>query len=183
MSVAVRSYKGISPKFDNSVYIDAASVLVGDIVLDTDASIWPLVAARGDVNHIRIGKRTNVQDGSILHVTHKSASKPEGNTLLIGHDVTIGHKVMLHGCTIGNRILVGMGAIILDGAILEDDVILAAGSLVPPGKVLKSGYLYVGSPAKQTRSLSDAELKFLLESAQNYVYLKNEYIAETSGKS
>ncbi|GGN02193.1 MULTISPECIES: gamma carbonic anhydrase family protein [Shewanella] len=178
MSGPLRTYQGIHPQLGDNVYVDPASVLVGDIALDTDASIWPMVAARGDVNHIRIGKRSNVQDGSILHVTRKSASRPEGHPLIIGDDVTIGHKAMLHGCKVGNRVLVGMGAIILDGAILEDDVILGAGSLVPPGKVLQSGYLYVGSPAKQARPLTEAELKFLPESADNYVRLKNEYLAE-----
>ncbi len=180
MSQSLRSYKGITPTLKNNVYIDEACVLVGDITLNDDASIWPLVAARGDVNRIVIGKRTNVQDGTILHVTRKSPSKPDGNPLLIGDDVTIGHKAMLHGCIVGNRILVGMGAIILDGAILEDDVILGAGSLVPPGKVLKSGFLYVGSPAKKVRPLTDAELNFLPESADNYVRLKNEYLEEVA---
>ncbi|MFV7785703.1 gamma carbonic anhydrase family protein [Shewanella marisflavi] len=178
MTKSIRAYKGVSPKFDASVYIDEACVLVGDITLDTDASIWPLVAARGDVNHIKIGKRSNVQDGTVLHVTRKSATRPEGHPLLIGDDVTIGHKAMLHGCRVGNRILIGMGAIILDGAIIEDDVILGAGSLVPPSKTLESGHLYVGSPAKKVRALTEAEIKFLPESADNYVRLKNEYIEE-----
>lgn len=175
---SLRSYKGIVPQLKNNVYVDEACVLVGDITLDDDSSVWPLVAARGDVNHISIGKRTNIQDGSVLHVTRKSASLPEGQPLIIGDDVTIGHKAMLHGCKVGNRILVGMGAIILDGAILEDDVILGAGSLVPPNKTLKSGFLYVGSPAKQARPLTEAELAFLPQSADNYVRLKNEYLAE-----
>ncbi|MGI2067816.1 gamma carbonic anhydrase family protein [Shewanella sp. MF08487] len=178
MSGPLRTYQGNYPQLGNNVYVDEASVLVGDIALDTDASIWPMVAARGDVNHIRIGKRSNVQDGSLLHVTRKSTSRPDGHPLIIGDDVTIGHKAMLHGCKIGNRVLVGMGAIILDGAILEDDVILGAGSLVPPGKVLESGYLYVGSPAKQSRPLTAAEIAFLPESADNYVRLKNEYMLE-----
>lgn len=177
---SLRSYKGIVPQLKNNVYVDEASVLVGDITLDDDSSVWPLVAARGDVNHIYIGKRTNIQDGSVLHVTRKSASLPEGQPLIIGDDVTIGHKAMLHGCKVGNRILVGMGAIILDGAILEDDVILGAGSLVPPNKTLKSGFLYVGSPAKQARPLTEAELAFLPQSADNYVRLKNEYLAESN---
>ncbi|MCL1051003.1 gamma carbonic anhydrase family protein [Shewanella abyssi] len=175
---SLRSYKGIVPQLKNDVYIDEACVLVGDITLDDDSSVWPLVAARGDVNHIYIGKRTNIQDGSVLHVTRKSPSLPEGQPLIIGDDVTVGHKAMLHGCKVGNRILVGMGAIILDGAVLEDDVILGAGSLVPPNKVLKSGYLYVGSPAKQARPLTEAELAFLPQSADNYVRLKNEYLQE-----
>lgn len=175
---SLRSYKMIVPQLKSNVYVDEACVLVGDITLDDDSSVWPLVAARGDVNHIYIGKRTNIQDGSVLHVTRKSASLPEGQPLIIGDDVTIGHKAMLHGCKVGNRILVGMGAIILDGAILEDDVILGAGSLVPPNKTLKSGFLYVGSPAKQARPLTEAELAFLPQSADNYVRLKNEYLAE-----
>ncbi|MBW8186689.1 gamma carbonic anhydrase family protein [Shewanella nanhaiensis] len=179
MSSSLRSYKGVTPTLHQDVYIDEACVLVGDIDLDDDSSIWPLVAARGDVNHMKIGKRTNVQDGTILHVTRKSASNPNGHPLLIGDDVTVGHKAMLHGCTLGNRILIGMGAIILDGATVEDDVILGAGSLVPPNKVLKSGFLYVGSPAKQIRPLTEAELKFLPESAENYVRLKNEYLQES----
>ncbi|ABZ74613.1 carbonic anhydrase, family 3 [Shewanella halifaxensis HAW-EB4] len=175
---SLRPYKGIVPTLKSNVYVDEACVLVGDITLDDDASVWPLVAARGDVNHIYIGKRSNIQDGTVLHVTRKSPSLPDGHPLIIGDDVTIGHKAMLHGCRVGNRILVGMGAIILDGAILEDDVILGAGSLVPPGKVLKSGFLYVGSPAKQARPLTDAELAFLPQSADNYVRLKNEYLQE-----
>ncbi|MCG9731968.1 gamma carbonic anhydrase family protein [Shewanella sp. Isolate13] len=175
---SLRSYKGIVPELKSNVYIDQDCVLVGDITLDDDSSVWPLVAARGDVNSIYIGKRSNIQDGTVLHVTRKSAALPEGHPLIIGDDVTVGHKAMLHGCKVGNRILVGMGAIILDGAILEDDVILGAGSLVPPGKVLKSGYLYVGSPAKQARPLTETEIAFLPQSADNYVRLKNEYLQE-----
>lgn len=178
MAVNIRQYKHTQPQFDESVYIDDSAVLVGAITLDTDASIWPLVAARGDVNFIKIGKRTNVQDGSVLHVTRTSEQLPQGSPLIIGDDVTVGHKAMLHGCTVGNRVLVGMGAIILDGVIVEDDVIIGAGSLVPPNKRLASGYLYVGSPVKQARQLTESELAFLPQSAANYVRLKDEYLAE-----
>jgi carbonic anhydrase/acetyltransferase-like protein (isoleucine patch superfamily) len=178
MSTHLRTYQGITPTLAIGTYVDTAAILVGDIHLDTDASVWPLVAARGDVNHIRIGKRSNVQDGCILHVTRKSAVKPDGHPLIIGDDVTVGHKAMLHGCHLGNRILIGMGAIVLDGAVIEDDVILAAGALVPPNKVLQSGFLYVGSPCKPARPLTDAEISFLPESAANYVRLKNEYLAD-----
>ncbi len=177
---SIRSYKGVLPKLSERVYIDSSSVLVGDITIESDASIWPLVAARGDVNHIRIGSRTNIQDGSVLHVTHKNRENPDGYPLLIGNDVTIGHKVMLHGCTIHDRVLVGMGSIILDGATIESEVMIGAGSLVPPGKTLVSGYLYVGSPVKQARKLTEAERQFLLQSASNYVQTKNEYLAEPS---
>lgn len=176
--MTLRTYKGIAPKLAAGVYIDASSVLVGDIELAADVSIWPLVAARGDVNYIRIGARTNVQDGSVLHLSRPSRGKPDGSPLIIGEDVTVGHKVMLHGCTLGNRILIGMGAIVMDDVIVEDDVIIGAGSLVPPGKRLASGYLYVGSPVKQARALTEAELAFLKESALNYVQLKDEYLAE-----
>lgn len=176
--MTIRSYKGITPTYDNSVYIDESSVLVGDITLGKDSSVWPLVAARGDVNHIRIGERTNIQDGSVLHLTRASKSNPDGYPLIIGDDVTVGHKVMLHGCQLGNRILVGMGAIVMDNAIVEDNVIIGGGSLVPPNKRLESGYLYVGSPVKQARPLTEQERAFLKISADNYVQLKDEYLAE-----
>ncbi|MBY6199450.1 gamma carbonic anhydrase family protein [Vibrio hangzhouensis] len=175
---SIRSYKGISPQLDDSVYIDETSVIVGDVRLGKDASVWPLVAARGDVNHIIIGERTNIQDNSVLHVTHKNAENPEGYPLIIGNDVTIGHKVMLHGCTIKDRVLVGMGSIVLDGAIIESDVMIGAGSLVPPNKILESGYLYVGSPVKQARPLTDKERAFLVRSANNYVQNKNDYMVD-----
>ncbi|MGI2261292.1 gamma carbonic anhydrase family protein [Shewanella sp. GXUN23E] len=180
MSSSIRSYKGKHPTLGQKVYVDESAVLVGDIELAEDASIWPLVAGRGDVNFIKIGKRSNVQDGSVLHVTRTSANNPAGYPLIIGDDVTVGHKAMLHGCTIGNRVLVGMGAIVLDGAIIEDDVMIGGGTLVPPNKVLQSGFLYVGSPAKQARALTEAEKTFLKQSADNYVRLKNEYIEEIS---
>jgi len=176
--MAIRSYRGIKPTLAQGVYVDDSAVLVGDIQLATDVSIWPLVAARGDVNIIRIGARTNIQDGTILHVSRPSTKNAAGSPLLIGEDVTVGHKCMLHGCILGNRILVGMGAIVMDDAVVEDDVIIGAGSLVPPGKTLASGYLYVGSPVKQARPLTDAERTFLTLSAENYVLLKDEYLAE-----
>ncbi|SKA65139.1 gamma carbonic anhydrase family protein [Enterovibrio nigricans] len=180
MSSVLRSYKGTYPNVGERVYIDPTSVLVGDITLGNDVGIWPLVAARGDVNHIQIGDRSNIQDGSVLHVTHKNKENPEGYPLIIGEDVTVGHKVMLHGCTIGNKVLVGMGAIVLDGAIIEDEVMVGAGSLVPPGKRLASGFLYVGSPVKQARPLKEEERAFLQKSSDNYVVTKNEYLAEAN---
>ena len=181
MSTAnLRTYNGISPIIGRANYIDSSSVLVGDITLGADVSIWPLVAARGDVNLITIGARTNVQDGSVLHVTRKSENNPNGNPLIIGEDVTIGHKCMLHGCTLGDRILVGMGAIIMDGAVVQDDVFIGAGSLVPPNKTLLSGYLYMGNPIKQARKLKESEADFLKKSAENYVELKNNYLNQKS---
>ncbi|MBL1377045.1 gamma carbonic anhydrase family protein [Zobellella iuensis] len=175
---SVNSYNGITPKLGKGVFVEKSAVLYGAIELGDDASIWPLVAARGDVNYIRIGARTNIQDGTVLHVTRKSTARPDGLPLIIGEDVTIGHKAMLHACTIGNRVLVGMGCIILDGALVGDDVIIGAGSLVPPGRRLESGFLYVGSPVKQVRPLTEAEKAFLPESADNYVRLKNEYLQQ-----
>lgn len=175
----LRPFKGISPALGANIYIDKSAVIVGDITLADDVSIWPLVAARGDVNLITIGARTNIQDGSVLHVTRKSEHNPNGNPLIIGADVTVGHKCMLHGCTLGDRILVGMGAIIMDGAIIENDVFISAGALVPPNKTLTSGYLYVGNPVKQVRPLKDSEAAFLKQSAINYVELKNDYLNES----
>lgn len=172
----IGKYKNISPQIDSTVYIAESSVLIGEIKIGENSSVWPLVAARGDVNYITIGKRTNIQDGSVLHVTRKSNSNAHGFPLIIGDDVTIGHKCMLHGCTIGNSILVGMGAIIMDGAVVQDNVFVAAGALVPPNKILESGYLYVGNPAQKKRPLNDKELAFLKQSAINYVELKNEYL-------
>lgn len=178
--MSIRSYKTIHPSLGNHCYIDDSSVIVGDIKCADDVSIWPLVAARGDVNHIRIGARTNIQDGSVLHVTRKSHANPDGFPLIIGADVTVGHKCMLHGCTLGDRILVGMGAIIMDGAVVEDDVFIGAGTLVPPNKTLKSGFLYKGNPAQQARPLNQNEIDFIKQSAINYVQLKDEYIEATN---
>ncbi|RUO58961.1 gamma carbonic anhydrase family protein [Pseudidiomarina insulisalsae] len=171
----IRSYRGIAPTFGEQVYVDPSAVLVGDITLGDHSSIWPLVSARGDVNFIKIGARTNIQDNCVLHVSRKSSGHPEGHPLIIGDDVTVGHHVMLHGCTVGSRILIGMSAIIMDGVTVEDDVIIGAGTLVPPGKTLRSGYLYVGSPAKEARPLTEEERAFLPASAENYVRLKDDY--------
>lgn len=175
---SLMSYKGIYPSIGNNVYIAPTSILVGEIEIGDDSSIWPLVAARGDVNYIKIGRRTNIQDSSVLHVTHKNTDNPDGHPLIIGNDVTIGHKVMLHGCTIKDKVLVGMGSIVLDGAIIENEVLVGAGSLVPPNKVLQSGFLYIGSPVKQVRLLTDKELAYFTRSANNYVNTKNDYLAE-----
>ncbi|WP_029988365.1 MULTISPECIES: gamma carbonic anhydrase family protein [unclassified Serratia (in: enterobacteria)] len=178
MSNSVRPYLHYSPQIGLRVMIDPSSVVIGNVDLADDVSIWPLVSIRGDVNAVKIGARSNIQDGSVLHVTHKSDYNPAGYPLLIGEDVTVGHKAMLHGCTIGNRVLVGMGSILLDGAVIEDDVMIGAGSLVAPGKRLESGYLYVGSPARQVRALTPAELEGLRYSANNYVRWKDEYLGE-----
>jgi carbonic anhydrase/acetyltransferase-like protein (isoleucine patch superfamily) len=134
---------------------------------------------RGDVQIIRIGARTNVQDGTVLHVTHDGPYNPGGHPLHIGDDVTIGHRALLHGCTVGNRVLVGMGAIIMDNVIVEDDVMIAAGALVTPGKHLQSGRLYAGSPAREVRALTEEEITFLPYSAQGYINLKQRYLDDS----
>ena len=178
MPINLRRYKELSPKAGQNVMIDPGSVVIGDVRMADDVSIWPLAVIRGDVNYVEIGARTNIQDGSVLHVTHKSSYNPQGNPLIVGDDVTVGHKVMLHGCTIGNRVLVGMGSILLDGVAVEDDVIIGAGSLVPQNKRLESGYLYFGNPVKQIRPLTEAEIAGLLYSANNYVKWKDDYLAQ-----
>jgi len=180
MSAVLRSFQKILPKIGQRVMLDPSSVVIGEVSLADDVSIWPLVAIRGDVNYVAIGARTNIQDGCVLHVTHKSSYNPDGNPLIVGEDVTVGHKAMLHGCTIGNRVLVGMGAILLDGVVVEDDVMIGAGSLVPQNKRLESGFLYLGSPVKQIRPLKEAELEGLKYSANNYVRWKDEYLAQDS---
>lgn len=180
MSTVLRPYKDLFPTIGQRVMVDPTSVVVGDVRMAEDVGIWPLVVIRGDVNYVEIGARTNIQDGSVLHVTHKSSYNPEGNPLLIGEDVTVGHKVMLHGCTIGHRVLVGMGSIVLDGAVIEDEVMIGAGSLVPQNKRLQSGYLYLGSPVKQIRPLTKAEIEGLRYSANNYVKWKDEYLTQES---
>ncbi|OSI35991.1 gamma carbonic anhydrase family protein [Neisseria dumasiana] len=165
----IRPYLEHVPHIDESCYIDPVSAVIGEVSLAQDVSVWPFAVLRGDVNSITIGARSNVQDLSMLHVSHKTAAKPDGSPLVIGEDVTIGHKVMLHGCTIGNRVLVGMNTVILDDVVIEDDVMIGAGSLVPPRKRLESGFLYVGSPVKQVRPLTDDEKAFLVYSAQHYM--------------
>jgi len=176
----VKSFDSKTPQTESSTFIHQTAVVIGDVELGADVSIWPLAVIRGDIHSIKIGARSNIQDGSVLHVTHASDFNPGGYPLSIGTDVTVGHHVTLHGCNIGNHCLIGMGAIVMDGAIVNDNVMIAAGSLVPPGKELESGYLYVGSPVKKVRKINDKEAKFLAYSPQNYVRLKNKYLAETT---
>lgn len=176
--MSIRTYQNHTPKLGERAFVDPSAVLIGDIEIGEDSSVWPLTVIRGDMHRIRIGKRSSIQDGSVLHITHAGPFNPDGFPLTIGDEVTVGHKVILHGCTLGSRILVGMGSIVMDGAVVEDEVIIGAGSLVPPGKTLQSGYLYVGSPAKQARPLTDKERSFFSYTAGNYVKLKNQHMAE-----
>jgi carbonic anhydrase/acetyltransferase-like protein (isoleucine patch superfamily) len=172
----LRPFNNILPTVGARVLIDPSSVVLGDVVLGDDVSIWPQVAVRGDVHRIRVGGRTSIQDGCVLHVTHAGPFNKDGWPLAVGSDVTVGHNATLHGCTIGDRVLVGMGAIVMDGAVVEDDVVIAAGALVTPGKRLRSGYLYAGSPAREGRPLSEKEMDYFVYSANNYVKLKDEHI-------
>ncbi|WP_159567625.1 gamma carbonic anhydrase family protein [Budvicia diplopodorum] len=172
----LRTYLHHSPKVGNRVMIDPSGIIIGQVELSDDVSVWPLTAIRGDVNYIRIGTRSNIQDGCILHVARKTAENPNGFPLIVREDVTIGHGVILHGCVIGNRSLIGMGSRVLDGAVIGDDVMLGAGSLVAPGKHLESGYLYLGNPARRIRPLTPEEIASLLTSARNYVILKDDYL-------
>lgn len=171
-----RPYKNHHPSLGENVFIDESAVVIGNVNAGDDVSFWPYSVTRGDTHFIRIGARTSVQDNAVLHCTHASDYNPDGWPLIIGEDVTIGHGACLHGCTIGDRVMVGIGTTVLDGAIIPDDVVLGAGSLVPPRKKLESGYLYVGSPCKKARALTDKELRFFKYSAQNYVKLKNDYL-------
>ena len=176
--INLRSFQDKAPVIGQQVLIDPSAVVLGDVTLGDDASVWPQVAIRGDVHHISVGARTSVQDGCVLHVTHAGPYNPDGWPLLIGSDVTIGHNATLHGCTVGDRVLVGMGAIVMDGAVVEEDVVIAAGALVTPGKHLRSGYLYAGSPAREMRKLSAQEMTYFTYIAGNYVKLKDQHIAE-----
>lgn len=176
--MGIRSYRGKKPGLGERVFVDPTAVVLGDVALADDVSVWPMAVIRGDMHHIRIGRGSSVQDGAVLHITHASDFNPGGYPLVIGEEVTIGHKAILHGCTLGNRILVGMGAIVMDGVTVEDEVIIAAGALVPPGKTLASGYVYAGNPARQLRALSDKERRFFSYSAANYVRLKDQHLAE-----
>lgn len=171
------SYQGIAPQLGTGVYIHPTAQVIGNVVLDDDVSVWPGTVIRGDVNHIRIGAGSNIQDGSVLHVSHKSSWDPDGSPLVIGNNVTVGHKVILHGCTIADECLIGMGAIVMDKVIVEPRVLVGAGSLVPEGRILESGHLYLGSPARKVRPLTERELGHFLYSAQHYIRLKNNYMA------
>lgn len=158
-----------SPKFDESVFIAPSADIIGDVSIGRESSVWFNVTIRGDVNRISIGDRTNVQDNVCIHVMNQTGPTE------IGNNVTIGHSAVVHGCTVRDRVLIGMNAVILDEAVIETDVMIAAGTLVPPGKTLESGYLYMGSPARKARKLTDAEIKFIEKSAQNYIKYARAY--------
>lgn len=176
MSHAIRPFRGVLPRLGARVYVDPASTVIGDVELGDDVSIWPGAVARGDVHHIRIGARSNLQDGAVIHVTHDGPYTPGGFPTLIGEDVTIGHGAIIHACTIEDACLIGMHATVLDGAVVKKHAFVAAGALVPPGKVVGERELWVGNPAKMVRVLSDKQVEQLYYSAANYVRLKDEYL-------
>jgi len=170
----IRTYQGIFPQVSESAWVDQSAVVIGKCALAEGVSIWPNATLRGDVNNITVGARSNIQDGAVLHTTHNS-DLTKGSQCIVGEDVTVGHNVVLHGCTIENECLIGMGAVVLDHAVVQSQVLVGANSLVPSGKVLESGYLYLGSPVKQIRPLTEKERRFFKYSASHYVKLKNEY--------
>jgi carbonic anhydrase/acetyltransferase-like protein (isoleucine patch superfamily) len=171
----IHPYRGTLPTLGRNVYVDPSALVIGAVELGDDVSIWPLAVLRGDVNHIRIGARSNVQDGSVLHVSRPFPGNDAGWPLILGEDVVVAHRVTLHGCLIGNRVLVGIGAIVLDGVEVADDVMIGAGSVVTPGKRLESGFLYVGNPARRSRELRPAEVARIPVIAGHYVALKRDY--------
>lgn len=171
----IRNFEDRIPQLADSVFVDDSAVVTGDVTIGDDSSIWPCCSVRGDIHSISIGARTNIQDGSVLHVTHDSEYAPGGNKLTVGDDVTVGHNVVLHACTIGDLCLIGMGAIVLDGAVVESGAMVGAGSLVPPNKVLEGGYMWLGSPVKKIRELTEKEKAFLKYSALHYVKLKDRH--------
>ena len=173
--MTIRKFEEFEPEIAETAFVDEAAVVIGNVKLGADSSVWPMCSVRGDVNSISIGKRTNIQDGSVLHVTHDSEYAPGGASLDVGDDVTVGHNVVLHACTIENECLIGMGAVVLDGAVVQSGAMVGAGSLVPPGKALEGGYLWLGSPVKKVRELSEKEKAFFKYSAVHYVKLKSRH--------
>lgn len=173
--MTIRSFKNKHPAIPASTFVEETALILGDVTIGENSSIWPLTTVRGDVNTIQIGNNSNIQDNSVLHVTHDGPYNPGGYHLKIGNNVTVGHRVILHGCQIQNNCLIGMGSIIMDGVVIESLTIVGAGSLVTPGKRLESGYLWMGSPARRIRALSKEEIESIEYSALNYVKLKNQH--------
>lgn len=167
----IRSFAGRVPRVHASAWIDSSALVIGDVVIGPDSSVWPMTVIRGDIHSIQIGTASNIQDGSVLHVTHKSRFNPAGYPLVIGDRVTVGHQVVLHGCEIGHDCLIGIGSRVLDGAVLEPGTLLGAGALVPPGKHLEGGYLWVGAPVRKLRPLTEQDREYLAYVAANYVGL------------
>ncbi len=173
----IRPFETHVPRIEDDAWVDQTAVVIGDVHIASQASIWPMCVIRGDVHRIRIGARTNIQDGSVLHVSHDSYYLPGGRPLIIGEGVTVGHRVMLHGCEIADGCFIGMDSTILDGALLEPGTMLGAGSLVPQGRRLEGGYLWLGRPARRVRALSEQEKEIISYTAGHYVRLAHRYDA------
>ncbi len=176
--MTISTYLDTSPAIGDRAYLHPSCQVIGDVRIGDDSSVWCNTVLRGDVNRIAIGRGSNIQDLTMGHVSHKTAAKPEGSPLVIGDYVTVGHSVILHGCAIGNECLIGMGSIILDDVVIPDHVMVGAGSLVTQGKVLESGWLYMGRPAKAVRRLTEEEVAYLRYSAEHYLRLKNDYLKD-----
>jgi len=174
--MSIRSFENISPFIGANTYVDESALVIGDVNIGEDCSIWPMVVIRGDVNIIRIGNCTNIQDGSVLHVTHPHETMPNGYGLHVGNNVTVGHKVILHGCRVDDNCLIGMGSTIMDGAIVHPYTLVGAGSLVAPGKELEGGYLWLGAPVRKARALSVEERQWIDYSANHYKELKRRHL-------
>jgi carbonic anhydrase/acetyltransferase-like protein (isoleucine patch superfamily) len=168
--MSIRPYRGQLPVIHPSAFVDESAQVIGDVRIGAESSVWMRVVIRGDVNHIRIGDRTNVQDGTIVHVQHDT------HPTVIGNDVTVGHGAVVHGCTIADRVLVGMGAIVLNGATIGEDCIIAAGTLLTEGTVIPPRSMVMGSPGKVRRGLTDGDLAMILEYAGNYVRYRLDYL-------
>ncbi len=173
--MSIRKFCGVEPKIHATAFIDPAAIVIGDVTIAENVFVLPYVVIRGDVNRISIGAETNIQDLSMLHVNSDSVLAPGGTPLVIGARVTVGHKCILHGCTIGDHCLIGMGATVMDRVVVEDDVIIGAGSLVTPGKRLESGFLYAGSPARQVRPLKAVEMEYIDYSYKHYGDLRSRH--------
>jgi carbonic anhydrase/acetyltransferase-like protein (isoleucine patch superfamily) len=168
----IRAWGGKAPRLADSVWVADGAVIIGDVEIGPESSVWFGAVVRGDVNHIRVGARTNLQDYSVLHVT--SGTHPT----IVGDDVTLGHRATLHGCTVKDRCLVGIGATVMDGAVVGEEAMVAAGSLVPPGMVVPPGMLALGSPAKVKRQLTREEIEYFRKSAANYAGYAEQYRRE-----
>ena len=176
----LRSYNRIRPSVADDAFIDDTALIIGDVQIGSESSVWPMAVVRGDVQRIRVGCGSNIQDSCVLHVTHDGVYSPGGIPLEIGDYVTVGHRAVLHACRVGDLCLIGVGSIIMDGAVLEGKLMVGAGSLVPPGHRLESGQLYLGSPARRARALTEKELDFLDYSARHYIKLKEQHAASGS---
>jgi carbonic anhydrase/acetyltransferase-like protein (isoleucine patch superfamily) len=179
--MTIRSFQGVSPAVPTSAYVDEQAVVIGRVTLGEQTNIWPCAVVRGDVNDISIGDRTNIQDGAVLHVAHEG-EHGKGYALVIGKDVTVGHNATVHACIIEDEVLIGMNATILDGAVVPKHCIVGANALVPPGKRLQSGWMYMGIPAKPVRELTEQEIAFFKYSAHHYVKLMQAYQADAKAE-